>query len=68
LGFAQEIKTTDFFGGAKQFDFSDLWTLDKFQIETGTVTVRRSRPLGFIAKAANASPRPSSVSRLGDAA
>ena len=48
--FGQDIKTTDFFDKAKQFDFSDLLTLDKFQIENGTETVKRSQPLGFISE------------------
>lgn len=47
-GFGQDSNTTDFINAAKQIDFSDLWTLDRFQIEDDTISVERQEPLGFI--------------------
>lgn len=48
LIFGQDPNTIDFINAAKYIDFSDLWTLDKFQIEDDTITVERQEPLGFI--------------------
>lgn len=45
---AQDIKTSNFTEEIKKYDLSDLWTLDKFQIENDTTTVDRLEPLGFI--------------------
>lgn len=44
----QEIKTSDFTEEIKKYDITDLWTLDKFQIENDTTTVDRLEPLGYI--------------------
>ena len=44
----QEIKTSNFSEKIKKYDISDLWTLDKFQIENDTITVDRPEPLGYI--------------------
>ncbi len=44
----QGIKTSDFTEEIKKHDISDLWTLDKFQIENDTIIVDRSEPLGYI--------------------
>lgn len=44
----QEIKTSDFTEEIKNYDISDLWTLDKFQIENDTIMAKRLEPLGYI--------------------
>lgn len=45
---AQEIKTSDFSEEIKKYNLSELWTLEKFQIENDTITVNRLEPLGLI--------------------
>ncbi len=44
----QEIKTSNFTEEIKKYDISNLWTLNKFQIENDTTTVNKSEPLGYI--------------------
>ena len=44
----QEIKTSDFTEEIKNYDISDLWTLEKFQKENDTTTIDRLEPLGYI--------------------
>jgi hypothetical protein len=48
LVYGQEGKTTDFLVAIQKFDVSDLFTLDKFNIENDTVIVSRLQPLEFI--------------------
>ena len=45
---AEDVKTSNFTEEIKKYDLSDLWTLDKFQIENDTTIVDRLKPLGFI--------------------
>jgi hypothetical protein len=47
-GYSQEDKTSDFIEEVKKYDLSSLWTLNKFQIENDTITVKRAEPLGYI--------------------
>ena len=44
----QEIKTSDYMEEIKNYDVSDMWTLNQFQIENDTTTVDRLQPLGYI--------------------
>lgn len=44
----QERNTKDFLAKIRQYDISDLLTLDKFQVEDDTIIVDRPEPLGFI--------------------
>src|SRR5690606_17538013 len=44
----QDIKTSDFLKEIMKYDISNLWTLEKFQIENDTTTVNRLEPLGYI--------------------
>lgn len=47
--FGQENnKETDFLSEIKKQDISDLFSLDKFNIENDTVVVERQQPLGYI--------------------
>lgn len=46
--FGQENNETDFLSEIKKQDVSDLFTLDKFNIENDTVVVERQQPLGYI--------------------
>lgn len=48
LVYGQDIKTSEFTGEIGKYDVSDLWTLERFQIEDGGTTVERSGPLGYI--------------------
>ncbi len=44
----QNTTNRDFTEEIKKYDISNLWTLDKFQIENDTETVERPEPLGYI--------------------
>lgn len=46
----QELVTSDFTEEIKKYDISDLWILDKFEIEGDTTSVNRLQPLGYISE------------------
>lgn len=48
IALGQEIKTSDFTQEIMNHDLSDLWTLEKFEIENDTISIRRAEPLGYI--------------------
>jgi hypothetical protein len=46
--FGQDTITEDYLVKIKNYDLSGLWTLEKFETDNDTTTVRRAEPLGFI--------------------
>lgn len=46
--FGQQPKTTDFLTETTKYDFSNLWTLSKFQAEDDTIIIERQDPIGYI--------------------
>ena len=46
--FSQNIENSNFNKKIQKLDFSDLWTLDNFDIKNGTKKMDRMEPLGFI--------------------
>lgn len=48
LANAQNIKTSDFSKEIKNYDTSDLWTLDSFETEYDTLAIEKAEPLGYI--------------------
>lgn len=48
LAFGQEIQTSDFSEEIGEYDISELWLLDQFEIENDTASIERPAPLGYI--------------------
>ena len=48
FSFCQNIENSKFNEEIKKLDFSDLWTLSKFDVKNGTKKMDRLEPLGFI--------------------
>jgi len=48
LVFGQDIRTSDFYNRIGTYDISELWLVEKFDIENDTISVERLAPLGYI--------------------
>ena len=48
LAFGQDIKTSEFVEEIKNYDLSNLWALEKFEIENDSTTIDKLEPLGYI--------------------